>query len=82
MATTNGTQGFGDFFDQLIEGFVGAVDDVRHTFEQTWFGQEVSGDIASPEIPMRTFEELWAPAEQNTMEQQRETERRTLDIGL
>ena len=38
-------QDFIDFFDPMIEGFVGAVDDIRHKFEEVFYGREVTGDI-------------------------------------
>lgn len=41
------------FLSDLQEGFMNAIDDIRHkVVEQGWFGQETTGDMSanSPEI--------------------------------
>ena len=60
------------FFDSLFEVLRQAFDDIRHkVVEEGWFGRQVTGDMPKPseglgwDIPQRSFDELWAPAERD-----------------
>ncbi len=48
--------------DEIIEGFSSAIDDIRHNVvEQSWFGQETSGDIHSGDATNIEASEITAP---------------------
>ncbi len=63
--------------DELIEGFSSMMDDIRHNVvEQSWFGQETTGDISdsgasgieAPEITAPEIEPLTERQQENIME--------------
>jgi len=44
------------FFDGFAEGLASAVDDIRHTYEQSVWGQQTTGDIQLPQVEAPTVE--------------------------
>ena len=46
-------------FDGFAEGLASAVDDIRHTYEQSMYGQQTTGNIELPQVEAPTIE---APA--------------------
>lgn len=43
-------------FDGFAEGLAAAVDDIRHTYEQSVWGQQTTGNIELPQVEAPTIE--------------------------
>lgn len=43
-------------FSGFAEGLASAVDDIRHTYEQSMYGQQTTGNIELPQVEAPTIE--------------------------